>query len=444
MSRRIGGAALALLLTGCATAQSLISRPPVPTVASVEAVYEVPDISLEEKARHLWQRLEQSHLSEHGQLLYNVELPLESSYLVSHRSADMPTWAGHAIGAAALRYAVEPGEGAERILEALLRGLETNHAMTGVPGLLGRSYVCTPERQPWMKTEAEDPGKFWQPASVTGCWFRNGVAKGHYTGATLGLATVIGLQRQGARLPPAAIELARSLAIAHAHHLVDGGFQILDVDGEPTKFGRLRWQGIGFDAIVVAAILQTAAAAGDVRSSHALEDLVAQGLAKTFGQQLWLIGSAYHRAGRHTQGKFSDDHHVFTNALTIWWTAEPDSELYAAARRALHGYWKFARYSLNPFHTFTVEAYEGLQSEHADAVRTLEQFPIDLRKLSPLPCHDTDQVQPLPNREMPDSHIWKSSYFERCTRTAESAVTRHEYSGQAYLYPFEFGRWKER
>ncbi len=40
--------------------------------------------------------------------------------------------------------------------------------------------------------------------------------------------------------------------------------------------------------------------------------------------------------------------------------------------------------------------------------RTLEQFPTDLRKIAPLACQDTDQVQPLPNREMP--FCWARQY----------------------------------
>lgn len=436
--------ALALVLVlaapGCATVADVIAPVREVEVAPLQPIYELSDLTLGAKADLLFQRILDDHLNAEGYLLYAVPLPLGQNYQIAHNSADMPAWHGDWMASLAFRQAVR-GDVADLIL-ASLNGLRTNFTATGVPGLLGRAYLRSDRRLPWMATEDEKPTRFWQQGE-DGWFYRNGVAKGHYGGAIFGLAAVIGLEARGLiELEPETRELAHHTVVAIAHHLIHGGYRIREADGRPTEFGNLSdlTTGNGFSALQVLTMLRAAAAAGDKLSASEYTRLQSEG-ARDSIRSLVALGNLYARVGRHRFGHWGDDMAIFRNAFALWLVASPeDQELLEQVQAALRTLWRYVRFSPNAYAKVIYQiVVERQEHELGQALETLRQFPDDKRVISPLGTEKGEQIQPVPNQRI-NSNYWKTNYFKRAIRLTDSHRTKFEHSGQDYLVVYWMAR----
>jgi len=435
------------ILTGCATLGFEWRRVEVPRVAVLDPIYKLPTMSLAEKEAVLFNAIIGRHLNEDGYLLYESFLPLSDAenYQRSHNSADLPAWHGHWIAALAMKLAVAPSPEVESLLQQAVEGLRTNFKATGVIGLLGRAYLeyGGDEPLPWMATEEQRPTRFWQKGA-NGFWFRNGVAKGHYSAAVFGLSTVVGLENRGAiSLHAETSKLVRKTLGEIAHYLIDNYYRIVDVDGNVTEFGRLSdWRQNGFNGLQLLAMLRACKAMGDERCSEEYDRLVASGAARVVALTLRELGDLYARAGRHKFGHFSDDQAIYTNAFTLFLNSgDEDKKVLRYVESALRRMWQFLRYSRKSYMTFIHTVLYGVSDEEFDqAVETLRMFPDDKRRISKLESEDTNRVQPIVNQNI-DSHYWKSDYFKKFTLTDASKRMNVEYSGQDYLFVYWIGRY---
>jgi hypothetical protein len=443
--RRFGIACLSAFL--CLTILVGCRKVKVPPVAPLDRIYELPTISLAEKEAVLFDAVIERHINDQGYLLYQSYLPLSdpTRYQLSHNSADLPAWHGHWMAALAMKLAVEPTPEVESTLLSAVEGLRANFDATGITGLLGRAYLTYEgdEPLPWMATEEERPTKFWQKGE-NGLWFRNGVAKDHYGGTVLGLATVVGLENRGdITISSETSDLAQRTLVEIAHYLIDNSYRIVDASGEVTEFGRLNdWRYNGFDGLQLLAMLRGCAATGDGKCAEEFRRLVRAGAGEVIAKTLGEMGDLYAQVGRENFGHFSDDQAIYANAFALFLNSGgEDRELILDVDYALQKMWQFLRYSRKSFMTFIHSVISGTsEAERIEALETLRMFPDDKRLISNLIADETHSVQPIANQVI-SSHYWKSNYFRKATLTGASERIDVEHSGQDYLFVYWMGRY---
>jgi hypothetical protein len=419
----------------------------VPPLAPLDPIYELPTISLAEKEAALFEATAVRHINEQGYLLYRSFLPFSDpeKYQQSHNSADLPAWHGHWMAALAMKLAVAPSPEVETLFHGAIEGLRANFDATGVKGLLGRAYLKyeNDERLPWMVTEEENPTRFWQ-RGANGFWFRNGVAKGHYSAAVFGLAVAIGLENQGAiSLDPETTALVRQTLVDIAHYLIDNGYRIVDADGEVTEFGRLYdWRQNGFNGLQLLAMLRVGKAIGDAKCTQEYDRLLASGAGPVIATTLGGLGNLYAEKGRHRFGHFSDDQAIYTNAFVLYLNSDEQGKgILRNVRYALGKMWQFLRYSRKTYISFIQAVMVGIsEEERGEALETLRMFPDDKHVISEVGTEKTESVQPIANMNL-NSHYWKSNYFKKAILGESAQRIDEEYSSQDYLFVYWMGRY---
>jgi|GEM_PF-1148022 len=440
------------LLSSWVTADAEVYQIVVPPIAPLDPIYKLPRISLAEKEEVLFEAIRESHLNRQGYLLYQSYLPFsvnvnDPNYQLSHNSADLPAWHGYWMAALAMKLAVEgPSQEVEDLLHGAVKGLWTNFEATGVAGLLARAYLeyDGDVPLPWMATKETDPTKYWQKGE-NGFWFRNGVAKDHYSGAIFGLATIIALENRGAiSVDPDTRMLVHQTLLDLGHYLIDNKYRIIDANGNVTEFGRLDdWAVNGFDGLQLLAMLRAGKAIGDEKCDEEYRRLIFFGASRTIATTLGALGDFYARVGRENAfGHFSDDQAIYTNAFALFLNADQkDEEVIEDVQYALEKMWQFLRYSLKSYMTFIQSLFSGVSNrERRRALIILWLFPDDKRAISDLELEDTHSVQPIPNQRI-NSHYWKTDYFRKASLTAASGRIDVEYSGQDYLIAYWMGRY---
>lgn len=454
----------------------------VPDIADRAPWYEVPTITLEEKA-HEWRAQTESQMNGQGLLLYSAWDPSTwsdgdgglANYIDSHDVADAPAWQGRFMAAVAFEWAAT-GEPQDDLLTKLAAGLFAYYDITGADGLFGRSFLVDYDgpRLPWMETQEQAPEKFWKQESE-GRWWCTGLAKNHFLGACLGCGIPLALDAKGKiHLKSQTKEALLAVLLPAVRRFVANGYVIVDYDGEPTEFGDLRpalipkeyidliapyvsWLGIseedlekldkplnGFNMILVLSILR---AAGEYDPAiMAVYEKEAKAWAPGIKQSLAVLGFCIKKIGHWKIGKpsYSDMEAVAFAAVGhfLW---EPQGLTAEAVNEGLAGLWGYMRWERNAAFSVPYKAMVDQAVALDDVQSDLQDFPLPAQKVQ---CasgrDDTDEVQPLCNRTM-NSHYWKSSPFRRATPphtpVMNSRGARYHYSGQDYLIAYWMGRY---
>lgn len=169
---------------------------------------------------------------------------------------DAALWTAVALGAEALRThaATEGPERKEalRQVESLLEAVERLRAVTGRPGLFARHYLP----RSWHPTGRLEPDEHWGHGPFEGFYWLSNPSKDTYAGLLFGLTLAARLSGDEA------ISLrAKSLLAEMVRSLASQGWAILDLDGLPTRHGRLRPYVLGLplfglDALLISALCQ--------------------------------------------------------------------------------------------------------------------------------------------------------------------------------------------
>lgn len=171
-------------------------------------------------------------------------------------------------------------------------------------------------------------------------------------------------------------------------HIVAHNYQLIDVDGQPTVWGRwdpdyfASWKGMyasGLNGLEMLAYATTAAVlTGEPRFTGAVADLVAKGY------------PAYTIAQKHTVPaafvNHSDDRLAFYAYLPLL-NYEKDPALRGYYRRSLERSWEIERIEKNPWFNFIYGKLTGSDCEVAASVDHLRAWPLDLRS------HSWDQTK---------------------------------------------------
>lgn len=163
-------------------------------------------------------------------------------------------------------------------------------------------------------------------------------------------------------------------------HLVEHGYYLIDLDGKPTTWGvwapeRLNddprwWQEKGLNSLEILSHLKVAHhLTGDAKYQKAYMELITKHhyALNTLDQKITVPGEVNH----------SDDELAFLSYYALL-RYETDPNLRAIYLMSLERSWQIERPERNPLWNFIYGAHTGNPCGVEDAVRTLEEIPLDL------------------------------------------------------------------
>jgi len=227
------------------------------------------DMTLAEKAAYLDALLPVQHLPDG--LLRTVTLDDAGQVEAYHNLPSTGLWTAIYLASQSLRYAVTGEAEAQENAGRAAEGLHHLTAVTGVPGLYGRSFVKpgvdyaydVSTSPAWHASDA--PG-------YEGWYFDDDVSKDTMDGIMFGYA--VALEHLD---DPMILETMREDVAAFATHLLDNGLRIMDWHGGVTEHGRMYHSAMddfpGFNALLVTSWLRTALSeSGDPWLEHVYYD----------------------------------------------------------------------------------------------------------------------------------------------------------------------------
>lgn len=312
------------------------------------------------QARHnRWGLTASSHLREPGDISTNQMISTDNDGL----------WTAMYGAAECFRYAVtgetDSRENARRGMRAIMR-LE---AITGIPGFPARSFIKVGEDiQPSEGEWHDTPDKAWRWKGDTS----SDEIVGHYFAYSIYYDLVADDTEKPALR--AAIERI-------TNHILDNHYQLVDLDGKPTRWG---WWGpdaiwddpdeTGLRALHIlshlrVALHMTGNAQYRARYQSAYEDLV------NTHKYHWLTRNQKIMVPGHIN--HSDDELAFLSYYPLL-RYETDSKLLDVYRQSLERSWQIERPERNPLWNVIFAAGTGAREfDGAESLRTLQEIPMD-------------------------------------------------------------------
>ncbi len=354
---------------------------------------EYREMTLPEKARAFVERVQARHnrwgLTADSQLATPGDLSTSRAVTTDNDGL----WTAMYVAAESFRYSVtgeaDARENARRGMQAILR-LE---AITGRPGFPARSFIrVDADVQPSDGEWHDTPDRLWRWKGDTS----SDEIVGHYFVYPIYYDLAAAEDEKPALR--AAIERITS-------HILDNGFQLVDVDGKRTRWG---WWGpdaiwedpdeTGLRALHILSHLRVALYLTDDEALRrkfqaAYDDLVHTHRYHllTRNQKVMVPGHINH----------SDDELAFLSYYPLL-RSEEDPKLLAVYRDSLERSWHIERPERNPLWNFIYAAGTGAAEFDRDlALRTLREIPMDLVTWTVRNSHRLDvPVDPMPDRFM--------------------------------------------
>ena len=179
------------------------------------------------EARHLW----------HGMSYGNRRPDDPDGNLQLSTLGDATFVSGQCTQAMALWYAVERTPEAKAVIQQQLEGWRFFQELTGVPGLVGRSYMREDDPiEDSARAELDAPDTQWHRGTgdYEGWIWRGDTSRDQVSGAVLGVTTAY-----DAVDDPSLKQLAAAFLADTVDHLWDNDLQFVDPDGQPTTYGDL-------------------------------------------------------------------------------------------------------------------------------------------------------------------------------------------------------------
>lgn len=355
-------------------------------------------------------------------------------------------WTGMYLAAQCFRYAVtgqaQARDNARNAAQAMLR-LER---VTGSDGFFARSVV-PPEQCP--AKQASGSGEWHLSPDGQWCW-KGDTSADEFVGHVFGLSLFHDLVADTEERAAVAATLGRILG-----YLIDNGFMLLDVDGEPTSHGRFdpEWMENDLSALFGDAGLNSAMILGGLRAAYhatgeqrfqdAFELLIQEHGYADYVRRIEQINTAWHV--NH------DSEEMSFLALYTLIRYEDDPALMVLWQEGLAGLWQVQRPERNPeFNLMYGALSRGDTYDLEQAIETLQQLPRDLILwgLDSSQRWDLD-VDPQPDRHgdlqnrfvLPYGEREVQRWAENPYRLIQPGAGRAESSGLFYLLPYWLGRY---
>ena len=385
------------------------------------------------QARHnRWGLTADSHLRTAGDTSSNQMVSSDNDGL----------WTAMYVAAECFRYQVtgEPDarENARRGMQAIMR-LE---AITGMPGFPARSFIKVGD-------DLQPKDGEWHDAAE-GMWrWKGDTSSDEIVGHYFVYPIYHDLIADDAEKPALRAAIDRITT-----HILDNGYQLIDVDGKPTRWG---WWGpdaiwedpdeTGLRALHILSHLRVAVhMAGNAerraRYQSAYDDLVERHRYHllTRNQKIMVPGHINH----------SDDELAFLSFYPLL-RYEKDEKLREVYRQSLERSWQIERPERNPLWNVIYAAGTGASEfDLAESIRTLREIPMDQIRWTVRNSHRLDvPVDPMPDRQkrrqalivLPYDELPMSKWNGNPYTLDGGDGGRSEDDGAYFLLPYWMGRY---
>lgn len=284
-------------------------------------------------------------------------------------------YSGYYLAAESYRYAVTGSPVARREATNTFHALRWLEGITGIPGFPARAIWVRGAKGHQSGLGSGGYPAEWHPTADGKFEWKGDTSSDELCGHFYSVVLFLELAAQGDEIAEAKHHLARI-----ATHLIDHHWQLVDLDGKPTRWGRwdpdyfLTDEGKvdrGLQAIEILSFIKTTEAlTGDAKFADAYHELVNLGY------------PTYTLRARNTFPLENVAH--FEDELAFWCFAnllryEQAPELHALYRRAYERWYEIVRIEQNPWFNFLYGALTGNDCEPDNAVKNLRDWPLDLR-----------------------------------------------------------------
>ena len=398
-------------------------------------------ITLEQKSEAFVKRIQERHVRWGLTTDSALRVPGDLSTNRTRSSDNDGLWTAMYVAAEAYRFkvtgAADAKENARRGMQAILR-LEQ---ITGHPGFPARSFIKVGEdEQPGDGEWHDTPDKAWRWKGDTS----SDEIVGHYFVYPI----YIDLVADEAEKPVLRATLDRITT-----HIVDNNYQLVDVDGQRTRWGwwtpELIWEDAdetGLRALHIlshlrVAISMTVDASNRARFQKAYDDLI-----KTHRFHLLVRNQKIMVPGHINH---SDDELAFLSFYPLL-RYEKDPVLLAVYREALERSWQIERPERNPLWNVIFAAGTGAREfDREESLRTLREIPMDQVQWAVTNSHRLDvPIDPMADRfkrrqalvVLPYDELPMSKWNGNPYNLDGGNGGRSEDDGAYFLLPYWMGR----
>ncbi len=423
------------------------------------------EMTLEEKALFYEKQVREKNIR-YGINCSAVAIPDGYS---SARTGNQPSdnlWTGMYLAGQLFRYKVTGAEDAKLNAFEAFEAMERFFTVTNIPGLFARSFerdykVENAKDADWKRKEllTGSPASLWLPAADHPNWsWRSTASSDQTVGQIFALTTILELS-DDAPWKARALKCLDNLM----SYIVKNDFYIIDVDGEPTMWGK--WNpkyvnqfpvNVGDRKITssnIIAFLQTAYhfTGKEIYKTKANELMTKYGylenLVRPFSQIAPVGTDELSKILSH-EWNHSDDEMYFL----AYWGLYPyalDGNLKTKFREAIRDHWEIERPEKNALWNFTYAMTGGKEFDLGPSIDFLKEYPLDMRnwavhnsqrkdiELLPLNFRGQTTKERLPLNEIPIYRHNGQIFNLDSTGDGGSLVS----AGDTWLLPYWMGRY---
>lgn len=334
------------------------------------------------------------HLEEWGQkrlgFVHKLEWDAVDGEFVREVSDNDGGYSGNYLAAQCYRFAVTGDPAARREATNTFHALRWLEAMTGIPGFPARSVWVKGERGHQAGHGSGNYAAEWHDSADGRFEWKGDTSSDELCSLFYSFSLFLELVAQGDEIAQAKTHLARV-----ATHLIEHKWQLVDLDGKPTRWGRwdpdyfLTDEGKydrGLQAVELLSFIKTAEVlTGEPKFAAAYRELVALGY------------PAYTLRARNTFPPESVLHFLDELAFWSYWNLlryEQDPGLRALYRRGYERSYEVVRVEQNAWFNFLYGALTGNDCEPVQSINHLRGWPLDLRVWSYRNSHRADLRTP--------------------------------------------------
>lgn len=370
-------------------------------------------MTLEEKALFYEKQVREKNIR-YGFNASSVQMPNGYSTAQTGPQPSDNLWTGMYLASQLFRYKVTGSDEAKQNAMEAFEAMERLHTVTGIPGLFGRSFerdykTENTKTEGWELKELEtgSPAMIWLPCKDHPNWtWRSTASSDQTVGQIFALTTIL-------ELVDDTLWKQRALTMLDnlMNYIVDNNLYIIDVDGEPTLWGK--WNpdyvnsfptNVGdrkINSSNIIAFLQTAYkfTRKEKYREKAFEMMDKFGYLENLMRPMSEIGKSDSTAGEWAktlshEWNHSDDEMYFL----AYWGLYPyafSPELKEKFREAIRDHWEIERPEKNALWNFTYAMTGARDFDLEESIGFLKQYPLDMRNWAVQNSHRND-IELLP------------------------------------------------
>lgn len=424
-------------------------------------------MTLEEKAMFYEKQVREKNIR-YGFNCSMVQMPNSYSTASMGPQASDNLWTGMYLASQLYRYKVTGSIEAKQNAYEAFEAMERLHTITGITGLFGRSFerdykVVNTKKEGWQLEELKtgSPALLWLPCKDHPNWtWRSTASSDQAVGQIFALTTILELVEDEVWKQRALTMLDNMM-----NYIVDNNLYIIDVDGEPTLWGK--WNpdyvnsfptNVGDRKLYssnIIALLQTAYHfTGKEKYKEKTFELIEKyGYLENLMRPMAEIGKSDENADEWSktlshEWNHSDDQMYFLAYRGLYPYAF-SLELKEKFREAIRDHWEMERPEKNALWNFIHASTGAKDFDLEESIGFLQQYPLDLRnwaiqnshrkdiELLPANFRNQSTSELLPLSEIP-LHRHNGEIFRLDSRGDGTTLIS---AGDVWLLPYWMGRY---